>query len=268
MVRGLLRKMVNKETISNRILLSNDDGIHSHGLKVLRRIAQQLSDDVWVVAPESEQSGVAHSLSLHKPLRIRKISSRRYAVNGTPTDCVVIAIGQLMKKKPTLLLSGVNYGTNIGEDVTYSGTVAATMEATLLGIPAIALSLGVKNSHPPKWTTAEHFAPKIIQKLLTQTWPHNVLININFPDADVSSIAGVQVVKQGKRNISNSIVEWVDPMGRPYYWLGGERDETPTAKDTDLSALEQNYISITPLHLDLTHFDTLRRLRGLFEDVA
>lgn len=249
-----------------RILISNDDGIHAPGLKSLYRIARTLSKDVWVVAPETEQSGAAHSLSIHTPLRLRKISHQRYAVNGTPTDCVLVSMGRLFKKrKPDLVLSGVNYGGNTGEDVTYSGTVAAAMEATLLGIPAIALSQVRYGNHAPKWATAEHHAPDIIRKLLERGWARETLININFPDVVVNSVQGIRVVKQGQRAITDGLVEWMDPRGRPFYWIGALRDERPTEDNTDLSAIYEGFISITPLHLDLTHYDTLEKLKDAFQ---
>lgn len=250
-----------------RILLSNDDGIHAQGLKSLYRIARKLSDDVWVVAPETEQSGAAHSLSIHTPLRIRQVGKQRYSVNGTPTDCVLVGISKLFKdKKPDLLLSGVNYGANLGEDITYSGTVAATMEATLLGIPAIALSQTQKGNVAPKWSTAEYHAPTLIEKLIHVGWPKDVFININFPDTRVKSVRGVQIVKHGQRNIVDGLKEWKDPRDRSFFWIGALRDERPTEAHTDLSANQDNAISVTPLHLDLTHYKTLTKLKEAFDE--
>lgn len=251
-----------------RILVSNDDGIHSQGIKVLERIAQTLSEDVWVVAPETEQSGAAHSLTLRRPLRVNKVSRRRYAVDGTPTDCVMVAISEVLKdQKPTLMLSGINHGANMGEDVTYSGTVAAAMEATLLGVPAIALSQVTKQGQHVKWATAEHFAPKIIQKLLTVTLPRGTLININFPNLVTASVKGIEVVSQGLRNIRDSLIKWTDPRGIPFYWIGGAaRDDSPTEVRTDLEAIQKGYISVTPLQLDLTNKDALKALGNLFNE--
>lgn len=248
-----------------RILLSNDDGIHAPGLKVLERIARELTDDVWVVAPEVEQSGAAHSVTLTRPLRLRKLSSYRFAVDGTPTDCMVLAILKLLKdRKPTLMLSGINHGANLGEDVTYSGTVAAAMEATLLGIPSIAFSQGTSSDAPMRWGTAEHFAPALIQKLLKQGWPKNVLMNINIPNLVKDAIQGVRVVRQGVRHTITDLHEGHDPRGRPYYWLLGIKDQAQYEQDTDLNILEQGMISVTPLHLDLTHYDTLSKLKKEF----
>lgn len=250
-----------------RILLSNDDGVHAPGLKSLEKIAREISDDIWVVAPEAEQSGAAHSVTLTRPLRLRKISTRRYAVDGTPTDCMVLSILTLLKdRKPALMLSGINHGSNLGEDITYSGTVAAAMEATLLGVPAIAFSQSRSNGHPIKWGTAEHFAPDIIRKLLTFVWPKNVLININFPNLVKDSIKGIRIVPHGFRMPGSSLQEWYDPLGQPFYWLlSAMRDERFEEEGTDLAAIRDGMITITPLHLDLTHYGSISLLKQKFK---
>lgn len=248
-----------------RILLSNDDGVHAPGLKALEKIARTLSDDIWVVAPEIEHSGSGHSLTLRRPIRSRKLSPQRYAVDGTPTDCVMVALTKILKDAPPdLMLSGINHGNNIGDDVTYSGTVAAAMEATLLGIPSMALSQGTLYGQPTKWGTAEHYAPEIIKKLMATPWPHHVLMNINFPDVITSSVNGIRVVRQGVRTLRENLVDWFDPYGRPFYWIGAHRDSTPTEANTDLEAIMEGAIAITPLHLDLTHDKTLKALRTTF----
>ncbi|MCE2950972.1 MAG: 5'/3'-nucleotidase SurE [Alphaproteobacteria bacterium] len=254
-----------------RILISNDDGVNAHGIKVLESIAHTLTDDVWVVAPESEQSGAAHSLTLRRPLRIHKISPRRFAVDGTPTDCVMVALLKIFEndKKPTLMLSGINHGANMGEDVTYSGTVAAAMEATLLGVPSIALSQVTKTGQNVKWATAEHYAPLVIKDLLAKGWPQNVLMNINFPNLVTGSVKGVKYVSQGLRNIRDTLIEWVDPRGNPYYWIGAaERDDSPTEVETDLEAIQNGYIAVTPLHLNLTHAPTLEKIQAVNQEVS
>jgi 5'-nucleotidase len=250
-----------------RILLSNDDGIHSPGLKTLEKIAREISDEIWVVAPESEQSGAAHSVTLSRPLRLRKISTYRYAVDGTPTDCMVLANLKLLKnRKPTLMLSGVNHGSNLGEDITYSGTVAAAMEATLLGIPAIALSQSRSNGYPVKWGTAEFFAPDIIRKLLTFNWPKNVLINVNFPNLVKDSVKGIRIVPHGFRMPGSGLHEWFDPLGQPFYWLlSAMRDERFEEEGTDLASIRDGMITITPLNLDLTHYQSLALLKQKFK---
>lgn len=247
-----------------RILLTNDDGILAPGLRSLEKIARQLSKDLWTVAPDYEQSGASHSLTLTQPLRVRKINSRKYAVRGTPTDCVIMAIDVLMKgQKPDLILSGVNRGGNLGEDVTYSGTIAAAMEGTLLGIPSIALSQNYKHQHPVKWATAEHHGAPIIRKLLKQGWPRDVLINVNFPDVMHSQVSGVEVAQQGKRDLSDLVIDdRVDARGVPYYWIGFRRQLGAPADDTDLGVVARGGISVTPLQLDLTHRSTLKRLKA------
>ncbi len=259
-----------KKTVTKqpRILLSNDDGINAPGLKCLERIARQLTDDIWIVAPETEQSGASHSLTLHHPLRLRKISKRKFAVSGTPTDCVVLAIAEIMKDNlPDLLLSGVNRGANIADDVTYSGTIAAAMEGTVLGVPSIALSqtFGFHESRVVKWGTAEHHAPDIIRKLIKVGWPKDVLININFPDEDAGNALPVEITSQGRRD--QSLLEMdarVDRRGIPYYWTGFQRIRSNPPAGTDLHAIYAGNITVTPLHLDLTHTQTLRSLRREF----
>ncbi len=245
-----------------RILVSNDDGIHAPGLKVVEAIANALSDDVWVVAPETEQSGAGHSLTLHRPLRVRHISDRRFAVDGTPTDAVLLAINTLISgEPPALVLSGVNRGCNLADDVTYSGTIAAAIEATMLGVPAIALSQQYADDSPVKWATAEHHAPGLIRRLIEIGWPSDVLINLNFPDVVAGAVNGVIVSRQGRHRFSNLLTERIDPRGRPYYWIGGTRGEEEEVEGTDVSAVNQGAVSVTPLSLDMTHGPTSEFLR-------
>lgn len=250
-----------------RILVTNDDGINAGGLKVLKCIAKTIGRDVWVVAPETEQSGASHSLTLHEPLRIRRLSNRRFAVHGTPTDCVMLAIHQIIKgRAPDLVLSGVNRGANIGDDVTYSGTIAAAMEGTILGVSAIALSQSLRGDHPVKWSTAEHYAPDIVRRLLKAGWPEQVLININFPDLAEAAVKGIKVTIQGRRDVSDlKIEDRIDTRGIPYYWLGFRyRAGAPPAAESDLAAIAAGYVSVTPLQLDLTDAKTRRQLRKVF----
>lgn len=243
-----------------RILVTNDDGNHAPGLQVLTRIAQKLSKDVWIAAPEEEQSGSAHSLSLANPIRIRQLSPRKYAVKGTPSDCVLMAVRHIIKdRQPDLILSGINRGQNIADDVTYSGTIAAAMEGTQLGIPSIALSqaFGFGESRTVKWATAEHFAPGIVAKLVKAGWPEEVLININFPDVVHTAVKGIEVTAQGKRDQSLvRVEERIDARANPYYWLGFERILSNPPKGTDLHAIYSGMISVTPLHMNLTHART------------
>ena len=244
-----------------RILVTNDDGIQAPGIRLLEKIALGFTRDVWVVAPETEQSGTSHSLTLRRPLRIRKVTRRRYAVDGTPTDAVLLAINHLLKgERPTLVLSGINRGGNLGEDVTYSGTIAAAMEATLLGVRAIALSQVTEGNGPAKWATAEHHAPDILRRLAGIRWPTNMLVNVNFPDVTAHAVTGVVVAAQGKRKIGDQLVAGVDPRDVPYFWIGAMRKEEATRPGTDLAAVNAGSISVTPLNLDLTQRPALKTL--------
>ena len=248
-----------------RILLSNDDGIDAPGLKVLERIARSLCKDVWIVAPEHEQSGASHSLTLRSPLRIRKVGPKRFAVNGTPTDCALLAINNIMHgKPPTLLLSGINWGGNMGEDMTYSGTVAVAMEGTLLGVPSIAFSLALSNGAKPIWDAGLALLPDVIRGLAAREWPANTLMNVNLPNLPADQILGIKAVAQGQRKLGGNIVEAKDPRGRPYYWIGPTRDEDASAVGTDIWAVSQGYIAVTPAFMNLTHQAALADLGELF----
>ncbi|WP_271896206.1 5'/3'-nucleotidase SurE [Candidatus Phyllobacterium onerii] len=246
-----------------RILLTNDDGIHAEGLSVLERIARQLSDNIWVVAPETDQSGLAHSLTLSNPLRLRKIDDRHFAVRGTPTDCVIMGVKHLMPDAPDLILSGVNSGSNMADDVTYSGTVAGAIEGTLLGIKSIALSQEYNldgGARVLPWEVVEERAPAILKKVLDVELPKTILININFPSCSAEEIAGTRVTAQGKLSHGLTIEERHDGRGLPYYWLRYGRGKDVPAENSDVAALAKNFISVTPLQLDLTAHDTLATL--------
>lgn len=251
-----------------RILVTNDDGIHAEGLAVMEAIAAQLSDEVWVVAPETDQSGVAHSLSLSNPLRLRQIGERRFAVAGTPTDCVIMAARSIMiEARPDLVLSGVNRGQNVAEDVTYSGTIAAAMEGTLLGIPSIAVSqaYGPAGRDQIHWDCARHHAAGIIRRLLEEGIPKDILFNLNFPNVPPAEVAGVAVTAQGRRDQELMRLEpRADGRGNPYFWIAFQRSKSEPANGTDLRALSQKKISITPIELDLTHESTLTRFAQVF----
>ena len=250
-----------------RILVCNDDGIGAPGIKVLERVARGLSKDVWVVAPETQQSAASHSLTLHRPLRLRKISRRRYAVNGTPTDCVFLAFNKILADGlPDLVLSGVNDGPNVGEDVTYSGTIAAAMEATLFGAPAVAFSQAYGDGRKHQWATAEQWAGRLLPMLIERGWPARVLINVNFPDLAAADVRGIRVVRQGLHALDDTLEERIDPRGAPYYWIGAQLPATGSGqRGTDMSAIDEGYVSVTPLHMDLTHRRTLTWLREVIE---
>jgi 5'-nucleotidase len=253
-----------------RILLTNDDGVHAPGLKVLEAIARKFSDDIWIVAPMEEQSGAGHSLTLSEPLRIRKHAPRHYSVSGTPTDAVALALGHLMKgQRPDLLLSGVNRGANLGEDVTYSGTVSAAMEGTILGVRSIALSQvyargSVGDAVP--FEAAEVWGERVIRALLAQPETPKTLINVNFPALPPEAIKGVKVVRQGFHDVDRTrIVKATDPRGYDYFWFGLDHsDSTPEA--SDLAAVASGYVSVTPLHYDLTHDASLAALETSLGD--
>ena len=245
-----------------RVLLSNDDGINATGLKTLERAAKAIFREVWVVAPETEQSASSHSLTLRRPLRIRRISIQRYAVDGTPTDSVLLGVQEIMRETPPdIVLSGINRGGNIGEDVTYSGTVAAAMEGALLGIPSVALSQVCVDRRSVRWGTAEHWLPMVLNQLVDAGWPTGVLMNVNFPDVAAKAVTGLRVVPQGRRKIGGDLQEGTDPRGDRYFWIGAQRDEVPFKANSDLAVVRDGAISITPLGMDLTHTVTLKRLK-------
>ncbi|GBE43420.1 5'-nucleotidase SurE [bacterium BMS3Bbin10] len=254
-----------------RILITNDDGINAPGLDVLQKIAGELSDDVWTVAPETDQSGASHSLSLHEPMRMREIGERIYAVRGTPTDCIIMGVRFLLQDKvPDLVLSGVNAGQNMADDVTYSGTIAGAFEGNLLGVPSIALSLAYsydKNkTRALKWQTPLTLGSGLIARLLDIGWSEDVVLNINFPDRDPEAIEGTVITQQGRRNQDSlTIKDRMDPRGNPYYWLGFKRGNSTPDEGTDLWAIYSGQISVTPLNLNLTHNGAARDLAAAFE---
>jgi len=248
-----------------RILLTNDDGIHAEGLAALERIARKLSDDVWICAPEYEQSGASRALTLAEPIRVRRLGPRRFAVTGTPTDCVMLAINELVDgPRPDLVLSGVNRGANLAEDVTMSGTVAGAIEGMALGVPAIALSQGWREAEADFFAPAETFAPGIIRKLVEAGWPADVVINVNFPSVAPEAIKAVEVTAQGFRDMQVRHAERrVDLRGQEYYWMGFRQERSQPPEGVDLRAYYEGRISVTPLHIDLTHQPTVRELKSV-----
>ena len=253
-----------------RILITNDDGIHAPGLDICEEIARALADDVWVIAPEYDQSGVSHSLSLNDPLRLREVAERRFAVKGTPTDCVIMGARHVLgDHAPDLLLSGVNRGRNTAEDVLYSGTVAGAMEGAVLGLPSFALSQAyhAASGHEPHWETAAKFAPDLIKRVLSAGIPRDVLVNINFPDCAPADVKGVAVTTQGKRDQELLHIDArKDGRGNPYYWIAFVRGPRPIGGvGTDINALADNRIAVTPLKLDLTDEPFMTRLADLLD---
>lgn len=248
-----------------RILITNDDGIHADGLAALERIAAQLTDDIWVCAPEYEQSGASRALTLAEPIRVRTLGERRFATTGTPTDCVMLGVHELVKgKKPDLVLSGVNRGANLAEDVTMSGTVAGAIEGMALGVPSIALSQMGFYEPGNSFEPAEAFGPGIIKRLVELGWPDDVVININFPNTPVDQITEVEVTKQGFRDVHVRHAEKrTDLRGKEYYWIGFRQERSSPPDGTDLRALYEGRISVTPLHIDLSHMAAVNDLKGL-----
>lgn len=251
-----------------RILLTNDDGIHAPGIQVLEEVARAFTDDIWIVAPLEEQSGAGHALSLAHPVRVQQFGPRRMAVRGTPTDSVMMALGKLIEgNRPDLILSGINRGANLAEDVTYSGTVSAAMEGTLAGVPSVALSqatierpVGVE-----AFAAARAHAVPVLKRLLETGWPSNVLININFPPCSPEEVRGIRVTEQGFRDYGKpNIDERVDVRGFTYYWFGLGREVAEPGHETDLKAMRERYVSVTPLHLDLTHRPSMAALAEAF----
>lgn len=217
--------------------------------------------EVWVVAPDREQSAASHALSLHRPLRAERIDERQYAVDGTPTDCVNLAVNGILPARPALVVSGINHGGNMGDDITYSGTVSAAMEATLLGIPAIAVSLVGRDSND--FAPAARFARRLAEAVLKRGLPPDTLLNVNVPPLAEEKLRGFAITRQGKRRYGDAIVEKVDPRGKKYYWIGGDDLGHVPMEGSDFSTVENGTISVTPLHLDLTNYASLATIEKL-----
>ncbi|MEZ5680391.1 MAG: 5'/3'-nucleotidase SurE [Erythrobacter sp.] len=252
-----------------RILLTNDDGIRAPGLKVLEEIARQFSDDIWICAPDEEQSGMGHALTLTKPIRLRQHDERRFSVTGTPTDAVTMGLRKVVPAPPDLILSGVNRGANLADDITYSGTVSAAIEGALAGIRSIALSQvysreGMGDEVP--FGAAIEWGAKVLAPLLTTPLPKRTLVNVNFPAIPAAEVKGIRAVRQGFHDYSRgTVVEGRDPRGFKYYWFGLDSIEHTLDHGTDLEAIDEGYISVTPLQLDLTHHASLGALAERYE---
>ena len=252
-----------------KILLTNDDGVHAPGLEVLEAIARQFSDDIWICAPDEEQSGMGHALTLTRPVRIRRHSERRFSVTGTPTDAVTMGLRKVVDGRPDLILSGVNRGANLGDDVTYSGTVSAAIEGALAGVRSIALSQvtapisegGGGEAGPGIFDAAHEWGARVLAPLLDTPLPERTLVNVNFPALPASEVRGIRAVRQGFHDYARgTVVEGRDPRGFKYYWFGLEAIEHTLDHGTDLEAIAEGHISVTPLQLDLTHHASLANL--------
>ena len=243
-----------------RILCTNDDGYLALGMEVLASAARNLGS-VTVVAPDREQSASSNSLTLHHPLRVRRTTDGALVVDGTPTDCVILAVNALLDERPDVCFSGINHGSNMGEDVLYSGTVAGAMEATVIGIPAISVSLaGDRFEDLAAW---EDIVTSVLREIIAKDdFSADTLFNVNLPPIDPAQVKGVRITSLGKRRYSDSVTKAVDPSGREYYWIGGGEVSWTGAKDSDFTAIREGYISVTPLHLDLTNYKLLEEIRG------
>jgi 5'-nucleotidase len=240
------------------ILVTNDDGVYSPGLKVLAKALKAVGD-VWVVAPDKEQSAVAHSLTLHRPLLVEEVMEQVFAVNGTPTDCVNLAVNRLLPGMPDLVVSGINKGGNLGDDVTYSGTVSAALEAAIMGLPAIAVSMVARQDF--LFQTAADYAAKLAEAVLTDGLKKDTLLNVNVPNVAPDMINGVKITRQGRRIYSGSVLERIDPRGKKYYWIAGDIENWEDQPDADYAAVTQGFISVTPLKLDLTDYPSLDKIK-------
>jgi 5'-nucleotidase len=243
-----------------RILCTNDDGYLAGGIQVLASAARRIGE-VTIVAPDREQSATSHSLTLHNPLRASRSPDGAWVVGGTPTDCVLMAVGKLLPERPDVCVSGINHGPNMGEDVLYSGTVAAAMEATVLGVPAIAFSYaGRQIEDLAAWEDVVHLVLKGI--LSREEFPADTLFSVNLPEISPDDVKGIRVTSLGRRRYSESITQALDPMGKEYYWIGGGQISWTGSPETDFGAVDEGYVSVTPLHLDLTNYRLLEEIRA------
>jgi len=240
------------------ILLSNDDGVYSEGLRILARRLKQIGRIV-IVAPDQERSAASHALTLHRPLRVKKISQDAYAVDGTPTDCINLGINEILKQRPDIIISGINHGANLGDDVHYSGTVSAALEGGIMGVPSMAISLVARDRF--RFDTAAEFAVKLAKKIIKDSLPKGIILNVNVPNLPASQIKGYEFTEQGKRNYGNIIVEKIDPRGRKYYWIGGDEVGFENIPATDCKAVAEGKISITPLRVNMTDKPSLHLLK-------
>ncbi len=254
--------MSNKEPL---ILVTNDDGVHSEGLKALFEAMQEIGEAV-IIAPDREQSASSHSLTLHRPIKVNQIEDNIYTVDGTPTDCVTVGVNKILNKKPSLIASGINKGGNLGDDITYSGTVSAAIEGTTLGYFSFAISIAGES--PFYFETASKLAKELALVILNKGLPKETLLNVNVPNEKNDAIKGMKFTRQGRRVYDNAILETFDPWGKKHYWIGGGTPVWAREDNTDSHAIESNCISITPIHLDLTNYEALKCLKkewdGLF----
>ena len=247
----------------SRILLSNDDGVTSEGLSALADALSHLGE-VYTVAPDRDQSASSHSLTLTRPLRMEQVSERKFSVDGTPTDCINLAVNGILKdRKPDLVVSGINTAANMGDDITYSGTVSATMEATLLKIPSIAVSMNAKKDFV--FQTGAHYARLVAELVLQTGLPEDTLLNVNVPNLPLGRVKGIRITRQGKRVYKTPIVEKTDPRGKKYYWIGGDKLDSVLIENSDIATVEDDYVSVTPIKLDMTDYAYMEELEKNFD---
>lgn len=240
------------------ILVTNDDGVHSPGIIALFKAMKEIGD-AYIVAPDRERSAVGHALTLHRPLKVEELRENVYSVNGTPTDCVALGIHKILPKKPDLVASGINKGANLGDDITYSGTVSAAIEGTILGVPSFAISLA--GEKPFHYEVASYFAIRIAQYILDKCLPYDTLLNVNVPNVHKNMIKGIKITRQGKRVYDNAIQDIYSPWGDKHYWIGGGKPYWEHGEDMDIQAVLDGFVSVTPIHLDLTNYEALEFLK-------
>jgi 5'-nucleotidase len=246
------------------ILVTNDDGVHSPGIIALFKAMKEIGT-AYIVAPDRERSAVGHALTLHRPLKVEELRENVYSVNGTPTDCVALAVHKILPQRPDIIASGINSGANLGDDITYSGTVSAAIEGTILNIPSFAISLA--GNKPYHYETAAIFATRIAKYIKENSLPYDTLLNVNVPNVSKKEmIKGIKVTVQGKRVYDNAIQEIYSPWGDKHYWIGGGQPYWQQGEDMDIQAVLSNYVSVTPLHLNLTNYEALKYLKRAFED--
>ena len=244
------------------ILVTNDDGVHSPGISSLFEAMKHLGD-AYIIAPDRERSAVSHALTMHRPLRAEQLSDRIFSINGTPTDCVAVGVHKILPCRPAFVASGINNGANLGDDITYSGTVSAAMESTIMGIPSFAISLVLQQPLlQANFDAASKVASTLASYILTHSLPYDTLLNVNIPDVSYETLRGIKLTRQGKRIYDDAVKETYDPHGKKHFWIGGGRPFWEHGEDTDIQAVQDNYVSVTPIHLDLTNYSALQFLKN------
>ena len=245
------------------ILVTNDDGVTSPGISSLFQAMKHLGD-TYIIAPDRERSAVSHALTMHRPLKVEQLDERIYSINGTPTDCVAVGINKLLPSRPAFVASGINNGGNLGDDITYSGTVSAAMESTIMGIPAFAVSLVLQQrpSSQANFETAAKVSLSIGSYILAHSLPYDTLLNVNIPDVSHDALRGIKLTRQGKRIYDNAVKETFDPHGQKHFWIGGGKPYWEHGEDTDIQAVQDHFVSVTPIHLDLTNYGALQFLKN------